>query len=193
MRKGTNRPVQQQYRLNNQITAHEVRLLDEAGKQIGIKQIKEALQLSLEEGLDLVEIAPMASPPVVKMIDYRKFLYQEKKRKQEEKRNAHVTETKQVRFGPFINEYDLDIKLKHAKEFIAEGDKVKFIIRFQGRAITKQELGRVIMQKVVFKMADIAKVDREAHMEGNQMILVLSKGKQEERKEDQNAETETKN
>jgi len=193
LRKGTNRPVQQQYRLNNQITAHEVRLLDEAGKQIGIKQIKEALQLSLEEGLDLVEIAPMASPPVVKMIDYRKFLYQEKKRKQEEKRNAHVTETKQVRFGPFINEYDLDIKLKHAKEFIAEGDKVKFIIRFQGRAITKQELGRVIMQKVVLKMADIAKVDREAHMEGNQMILVLSKGKQEERKEDQNAETETKN
>ena len=154
MRKGINRPVQQQYRLNNQITAHEVRLLDDSGKQIGIKQIKEALQLSLDEGLDLVEIAPMASPPVVKMIDYRKFLYQEKKRKQEEKKNAHVTETKQVRFGPFINDYDLDIKLKHAKEFIAENNKVKFIIRFQGRAITKQDLGRVIMEKVVAKMSD---------------------------------------
>lgn len=192
MRKGINRPVQQQYRLNNQITAHEVRLLDDSGKQIGIKQIKEALQLSLDEGLDLVEIAPMASPPVVKMIDYRKFLYQEKKRKQEEKRNAHVTETKQVRFGPFINDYDLDIKLKHAKEFIAEGDKVKFIIRFQGRAITKQDLGRVIMEKVVAKMSEIAKVDREAHMEGNQMILVLSKGKVEERKEEEHAKTEIK-
>ncbi len=192
MRKGINRPVQQQYRLNNQITAHEVRLLDDSGKQIGIKQIKEALQLSLDEGLDLVEIAPMASPPVVKMIDYRKFLYQEKKRKQEEKRNAHVTETKQVRFGPFINDYDLDIKLKHAKEFIAENNKVKFIIRFQGRAITKQDLGRVIMEKVVAKMSDIAKVDREAHMEGNQMILVLSKGKVEDRKEEEHAKTEIK-
>lgn len=188
MRKGINRPVQHQYRLNNQITAHEVRLLDESGKQIGIKKIKEALQLSLDEGLDLVEIAPMATPPVVKLIDYRKFLYQEKKRKQEEKRNAHVTETKQVRFGPFINEYDLDIKLKHAKKFIAEGDKVKFIIRFQGRAITKQELGRVIMGKVVEKMADIAKVDREAHMEGNQMILVLSKGKVEGKEENDKTE-----
>ena len=192
MRKGINRPVQQQYRLNNQITAHEVRLLDDSGKQIGIKQIKEALQLSLDEGLDLVEIAPMASPPVVKMIDYRKFLYQEKKRKQEEKRNAHVTETKQVRFGPFINDYDLDIKLKHAKEFIAENNKVKFIIRFQGRAITKQDLGRVIMEKVVAKMSDIAKVDREAHMEGNQIILVLSKGKVEDRKEEEHAKTEIK-
>ncbi|MGE5041587.1 MAG: translation initiation factor IF-3 [Candidatus Levyibacteriota bacterium] len=183
MRKGFSRS-QNQYRLNNQITAHEVRLIDDTGKQIGITPIRDALQLSLDQGKDLVEIAPLAKPPVVKLIDYRKFLYQEKKRKQEEKRNAHVAETKQIRFGPFINEYDLDIRVKQARKFIADGNKVKFLVRFQGRAITKQDLGRVILNKVIEKLADVTKVDREIHMEGRQMVLVLSKGKPEERKED---------
>lgn len=185
MRKGYNsRPAVKHYRLNNQITAREVRLLDDQGKQIGILPIGEALKLSNEQNMDLVEIASAALPPVVKLIDYRKFLYQEKKRKQEEKRNAHVTETKQIRFGPFIDEHDLGIKMDRAREFIAEGDKVKFIIRFQGRAITKQDMGRRVLLSVVQKMADVTKVDRDIHMEGRQMILVLSKGKPEGRKEE---------
>lgn len=187
MRKGYKPgPTQKFYRLNNQITAKEVRLLDDEGKQIGIMPIGQALQLSLDQSLDLVEIAQQAEPPVVKLIDYRKFLYQEKKRKQEEKKNAHVTETKQIRFGPFIDEHDLGIKIDRAREFIAEGDKVKFIIKFQGRAITKQDLGHVILQKVIKAMEDVAKVDREVHMEGRQMVVVLSKGgivKNEESKE----------
>ena len=192
MRTGFNRPVQKFYKLNNQITAREIRLLDDAGKQIGIYAIGDALKLSNEQGLDLVEIAPAAKPPVVKLIDYRKFLYQEKKRKQEEKKNTHVSETKQIRFGPFIDDYDLDIKVKRAHEFIGDGHKVKFIVKFQGRAITKQNLGREVLDKVVVKTQDVAKVDREAHMEGRQMVLVLSKGKLEERKEEENVKTEIK-
>lgn len=190
MRKGT-RPGQTQkyHRLNNQITAREVRLLDDQGKQIGIVGISEALQMSRDQSLDLVEIAAGAVPPVVKLIDYRKFLYQEKKKKQEEKRNAHVSETKQIRFGPFIDDHDLGIKLERGREFIEAGDKVKFIVRFQGRAITKQDLGRVALNKVVTRMADVAKIDRDIHMEGRQMILVLVKGgTKHEEKETQNQE-----
>ncbi len=182
------KPTQKFYRLNNQITAKEVRLLDDEGKQIGVMPIGDALKLSLEQGIDLVEIAQQAQPPVVKLIDYRKFLYQEKKKKQEEKKNAHVTETKQIRFGPFIDDHDLGIKIERAREFIAEGDKVKFIIKFQGRAITKQDLGRIILDKVAVKMDDVAKVDREIHMEGRQMVVVFSKGKLERKEEEDNNE-----
>lgn len=188
------KPTQKFYRLNNQITAKEVRLLDDTGKQIGVLPIGEALRLSLEQNLDLVEIAHQATPPVVKLIDYRKFLYQEKKKKQEEKKNAHVAETKQIRFGPFIDDHDLGIKIERAREFIADGNKVKFIIRFQGRAITKQDLGRIVLDKVITKLADVSKVDREVHMEGRQMVVVLSKGKLEGKDNDEESkETETQN
>lgn len=177
MRKGTKPgPSQKYHRLNNQITAREIRLLDDQGKQIGIVGISDALQMGRDQDLDLVEIAAGAVPPVVKLIDYRKFLYQEKKKKQEEKKNAHVSETKQIRFGPFIDDHDLEIKLDRAREFIANGDKVKFIVRFQGRAITKQDLGRIALNKVVEKLSDITKIDRDIHMEGRQMILTLVKG-----------------
>lgn len=183
MRKGFNQPLQKRYRLNNQITAPEVRLLDDAGKQIGLVKISEALTMSQEQGLDLVEIASQAQPPVVKLIDFQKFLYQEKKRKQGEKKNAHVSETKQIRFGPFIGDHDLGIKIERAREFIKEGDKVKFIIRFQGRAITKQDLGRKTLDKVIDKMSDIARVEREIHMEGKQMVVAFTKGARETKKE----------
>lgn len=177
MRKGFRPgPTQKYHRLNNQITAREVRLLDDQGKQIGIIGISEALQMGRDQDIDLVEIAAGAVPPVVKLIDYRKFLYQEKKKKQEEKKNAHVSETKQIRFGPFIDDHDLGIKLDRAREFIADGDKVKFIVRFQGRAITKQDLGRKALNQVVTKLSDITKIDRDIHMEGRQMILTLVKG-----------------
>lgn len=199
MRTGFNRVQRSFHKLNNQIRASEIRLIDETGKQIGVMGISDALTLSQEKEMDLVEIAPQAQPPVVKLIDYKKFLYQEKKRKQEEKRHAHVSETKQIRFKPFIDDYDLDIKVKRAKEFIAQGDKVKFIIRFQGRAITKQDLGREALNKVIQKMSEVAHVDREIHMEGRQMVVVLVKGRsasaegQTERKQDSNEEVQSKN
>ncbi len=163
------------YRINYEIHAATVRLLDESGKQIGVLPFAEAKKLSDEQALDLVEVAPQAKPPVVKLIDYNKFLYQLKKKKQEEKKNTIVSETKQVQFGPFIDEHDLGIKLSRAREFIGDGDKVRFVVKFRGREMTKQNLGREVLDKATEVMKDIAKVEKEIKMEGRQMTMVMSK------------------
>lgn len=163
------------YRRNGNITAQTIRLLDEEGKQIGVVSRDEAIRLSKEEEKDLVEIGPNAEPPVVKLIDYSKFLYQLKKKKQEEKKKTATSETKQIQMGPFIGEHDLDIKLKKAAEFVKDGDKVKFIIKFKGRAITKREIGFELLKKVIAKLSEVAKVEKEMQMEGRQMVMVMSK------------------
>ena len=175
MRRRPNQTKQPFYRINHQIRAKEVRLLDNTGKQIGVVSIDEARKLANEEELDLVEIAPMASPPVAKIIDYSKFLYQLKKKKQEEKKKAVTSETKQIRMGPFIGDHDLQIKVRHAKEFLEDGDKVKFIVRFRGREFTKKELGENVLKKVIESLQEVAKVEREPHMEGRQMVMIISR------------------
>lgn len=177
MRKGNNFKSSNRYRVNEQIASSTLRLLDTDGKQIGIVTKQEALDKARELELDLVEVAPLAQPPVAKIIDFSKFLYQLKKKKQEEKKTSKVSETKQIRLGPFTQDHDLDVKLKKAKEFLEDGDKVKFAVRFAGRAITKQELGRDLLNKVIEKLGEMAKVEREMHMEGRQMIMIVSKGK----------------
>lgn len=165
------------YRKNYQIRASEVRVLNDKGEQIGIMSLKEALLKSEEEGVDLVEVAPQAKPPVVKIIDFSKFLYQLKKKKQDEKKGAKGSETKQIRFGPFIGEHDLDIKLKKAKEFLEEGNKVKFAVRFTGRQMGHQDIGRQKLDMVLEKLGELAKVEREARMEGRQMTMMIARNK----------------
>ena len=176
MRKRNNYQHEVSYRINRQISSPTVRLLDAENKQIGVMPLADAFKLSDEQTLDLVEISGQAQPPVVKLIDYNKFLYQLKKKKQEEKKGAHVSETKQVQFGPFIDDHDLDIKLSRAREFIKDGDKVRFVIKFRGREMAKQDLGREVMNRVIGILADIAKIEREIKMEGRQMVMVMSKG-----------------
>jgi translation initiation factor IF-3 len=191
LRRSNNYKQEVSYRINRQISSPTVRLLDDKGAQIGVLTLDEAFKLSDEKVLDLVEVAPAAKPPVVKLIDYNKFLYQLKKKKQEEKKNVHKSETKQVQFGPFIDEHDLEIKLGRAREFIGDGDKVRFVVKFRGREMTKQDLGRAVLTSVIKKMADIAKVDKEMHMEGRQMIMLMSKGaKIKEEEEDKEQKTE---
>lgn len=151
--------------------------MDDRGVMIGILPIKEALAKAEELGIDLVEVAPLAKPPVAKLIDYSKFLYQLKKKKQEEKKGIKGSETKQIRFGPFIGEHDLDIKLKKAKEFLEEGNKVKFSVRFTGRQMGHTEIGRGKLDMVLEKLGELAKVEREARMEGRQMVMMLTKNK----------------
>lgn len=163
------------YRINRQIQAQTIRLLDDSGKQIGVVSLAEAQSLSEKQELDLVEVGPKANPPVVKLIDYSKFLYQLKKKRQEEKKHAATSETKQIYLGPFIGEHDLEIKLNRAREFIKEGDKVKFVVRFRGREITKQDLGRKLLQSVIEKLQDVAKIEKEMHMEGRQLVMAMSK------------------
>lgn len=137
--------------------------------------ISEAIELARKEELDLVEIAPAATPPVVKIIDFSKFLYYLNKKKKEEKKNTKTSQTKQIRFGPFIGEHDLEIKLKKAREFLDDGDKVKFAVKFAGRQITKKELGEQVLSKVLVSLEDVAKQEREMRMEGRQLVVIVSK------------------
>jgi translation initiation factor IF-3 len=163
------------YRKNEQIRSQTIRLVGEDGKQIGVVSLSEGLEKARESQLDLVEIAPLAKPPVVRIIDYSKFLYQLKKKKQEEKKGAKSSETKEIRMGPFIDSHDLGIKLKKARGFLEEGNKVKFAVKFRGREITRKELGAEVLREVIATLADIAKEDREMHMEGRQLVLMMSK------------------
>lgn len=137
--------------------------------------IEEAFALSREKELDLVEIAPQAQPPVVKIIDYSKFLYQLSKKKKEEKKNTKTSQTKQIRFGPFIGDHDLEIKIKRAKEFLEEGDKVKFAVKFAGRQITKKELGEKVLLRILEELSEVAKQEREMRMEGRQLVVIVTK------------------
>lgn len=162
-------------RRNHQIRAEKVRVIDKDEKQVGVLLLREALKLSDEQGVDLVEIAPKANPPVVKLIEFDKFQYQQKKKKQEERRGSKTSQTKQVQFGPFIGPHDLEIKLKRARGFLSEGDKVKFLIRFRGRQITKKHLGELTMQKVIDDLEDVAKIERDMHMEGRQLVMIVTK------------------
>lgn len=162
------------YRTNERIFALTLRVLDSLGKQIGILPKFEALKKAREEGLDLVEIAPMAVPPVAKIIDFKKFLYQEKKKKKEEKKKSKVSETKEIRLGPFMNDHDLRVMIRRAEVFLSNNDKVKLVVKFAGRQIAHPEFGQKIVHRVVASLSNISKIEREAHFEGRQLIALLS-------------------
>ena len=176
------------YRTNERIFASTVRVLDGEGKQIGVLSKQEALTMARDQELDLVEIAAQANPPVVKIIDFKKFLYQESKKKQEEKRKAKVSETKEIRLSPFISDNDLQVMVRRGREFLEDGDKVRLVLKFKGRQIVHPEFGKDIIAKTIVALDDVSKVDREAHFEGRQLVALLSP----ERKKKENAEKENK-
>ncbi len=176
------------YRLNERISAPTLRVLDAEGKQVGVLSRIEALTQARDQGLDLVEIAGQASPPVVKIVDFNKFLYQEEKKKREEKRKAKVSETKEVRLGPFMSDNDLQVMVKRCREFLEDGDKVKLVVKFRGRAITRSEFGRNVIEKVIVAVKDISKLDRDIRLEGKQMVGVLSPERKKQHGQDQSQE-----
>lgn len=176
------------YRTNERIAARELRVLDAEGKQIGILDRFAALTKARELGLDLVEIAPMAKPPVAKIVDFNKFLYQEEKKKREEKKKAKVSETKEVRLGPFISDNDLQVMVKRAREFLMEGDKVRFVVKFRGRQVTRPEFGFATANKAIGLLSDISKVERDPHMEGRQLVAIISFERKKNEKKDQNTQ-----
>ncbi len=180
------------YRVNERIFAQSLRVLDNEGKQIGLLSKDEALDHAIALGLDLVEIAPQAKPPVAKIIDYKKFLYQEEKKKREEKRKTKVSETKEIRLGPFMSDNDLSVMIKRAQEFLEDGDKVRMVLKFKGRQITHPEFGHKVMGKVITELSNISKVDREPHLEGKQLIgLISPERKKNAEKKDQTISVET--
>lgn len=174
------------FRTNERINALSLRVLDKEGKQIGILSKFEALQKAREEGLDLVEVAPTASPPVARIIDFNKFLYQLEKKKREEKRKAKVSETKEIRLGPFMNEHDVEVMIKRAREFLIDGDKVRLVVKFIGRQITHPEFGQRVLDKVIESVSDISKVERNAHFEGKQLISILTPERKKKTNENEN-------
>lgn len=186
IKKAKFRTQEKRYRINGRIFASPLRVLDNENKQIGVLSKDEALKLAQEQELDLVEIAPTAKPPVAKLIDFNKFLYQQAKKKQEEKKKAKSSETKEIRLGPFMSDNDLQVMIRRGREFLEDGDKIRLVVKFRGRQITRSEFGRQVIQKVVDSLSDISKIDREPKFEGRQMVAMLSveKGKKHEEDEE---------
>jgi len=176
------------YRVNEKIFAQTLRVIDSEGKQIGILKKFEALEKAREQELDLVEIAPKAQPPVAKIIDFKKFLYQESKKKQEEKRKNKASETKEVRLGPFMSENDLMVMVKRAREFLEDGDKVRLVLKFTGRQITHPEFGERIVDKTIQELSNVSKIERERHFEGRQIISLLAPEKKGQNVKEKNQE-----
>ena len=152
----------------------QLRLVDERGEMVGIVSRNEALDMAADAGLDLVEIAPNADPPVCKILDFGKYKYEEQKKKNEAKKKQKVIEVKEVKFRPSIDDHDYDVKMRSMHKFIGEGDKVKVTMRFRGRELAHQELGMNVLMRVKDDLDEIAKVEQFPRMEGRQMTMVVS-------------------
>ena len=168
-----------QYRINEQIRAKEVRIVGEEGIEAAVYPIFQALKMAEERELDLVEISPNAQPPVCRIIDYSKFLYQQKKRQKEQKAKQVKVNVKEIRFGPQTDDHDYNFKLKHAKGFLEDGDKVKAYVFFKGRSILFKEQGEVLLLRFANDLEDFAKVDQMPVLEGKRMTIFLSPKKKE--------------
>ncbi len=161
-------------RINAEIRIPEVRLIGVDGEQLGIVKTVEALRLAEQEGVDLVEIAPNAEPPVCRIMDYGKFKYQEQKRQQEAKAKQKIIQVKEVKFRPATDEGDYQVKLRNLKRFIEDGDKAKVTLRFRGREMAHQELGMRVLERVRDDMAELVQVEAMPKLEGRQMVMVLA-------------------
>lgn len=164
----------EQQLVNEAIRAREVRLIDSDGNQLGIQPLREALRLAQEANLDLVNVAPKAKPPVCRIMDYGKYRYEQSKREKEARKNQKTIQIKEIRFSPSIEEHDVNTKLRNVKKFLSHGDKVKLTIRFRGREITHQDIGRRILNRMAEEVKEIGDVERYPKMEGRHMIMILS-------------------
>ena len=160
--------------INEQIKDKEVRLISEEGEQLGIVSSKDALKLAKDANLDLVKIAPTAKPPVCKIIDYGKYKYELTRKDKEAKKKQKVTEVKEIRLSPNIDENDLNTKANMARRFLVKGDKVKITLRFRGREMAHTSSSRIILDTFFARLEDIAVVEKAARLEGRNMTMFLS-------------------
>ena len=161
-------------RINDEIRAAKILLIDQNGEKQGIMPISAALEAADEVGLDLVEISPNSDPPVCKILDYGKFKFQEQKKKNEARKRQKTVEIKEIKLRPNIDTHDYDVKAKAMHRFFEEGDKVKVTLRFRGREMAHPELGMKLLQQVKTDFEEVAKVEYEPRMEGRQMIMILA-------------------
>ena len=167
------RPNYKYYRLNYQIPSATFRLLDDQGKQIGIVTKEEALRMAQSESKDLVEISSSAKPPVVKLIDFKKFKYLEAKKEREAKKKVKNVGVKEVRLSPFIGQHDLEVRLNQGREFLEEGNQLKINLKFSGREFAHKEFGFAVINKFIAALSDISKVDRPPRFEGKMLVAML--------------------
>ena len=161
-------------RINDEIRVREVHLITHDGSNKGTVPIAAALAAAQEVGLDLVEISPNASPPIVKILDYGKYKYQEQKKAAEARKKQKVVEVKELKYRPMIDDHDYEVKMRAMQRFFEEGDKVKITLRYRGREMAHQEIGTKLLDKVKADVAEFAKVEQDARFEGRQVVMVLA-------------------
>ena len=149
-------------------------MIDESGDNHGVVTVSDALSMARDAGLDLLELSPNADPPVCKILDYGKYKYEEQKRKNEARKKQKTIEVKEIKFRPNIDDHDYDVKMRAMQKFLGEGDKVKVTLRFRGREMAHQELGRKVLERVRVDLDEPAKVEQFPQMEGRQMIMILA-------------------
>jgi translation initiation factor IF-3 len=160
--------------VNEEIHASEIRVVDEEGNQLGIMSPAAALKIAQEKGLDLVEVAPSAKPPVCRMMDFGRYMFEQSKKEKEARKKQKVIDVKEVKLRLGIEEHDLDIKAKNARRFLEDGDKVKVTVMFRGRETMHSEKGKALLDKLINKLEDVAVVEKNGQLEGRNMIMILS-------------------
>ncbi|MCU7835668.1 MAG: translation initiation factor IF-3 [gamma proteobacterium symbiont of Taylorina sp.] len=173
-KKQFNKPKSNSTRINEEITAKEVRLIDAEGEQAGIVSLAEAQRIADDVDLDLVEIAPTAKPPVCRVMDHGKFIFEQKKKKAQEKKKQKQTQVKEIKLRPGTEEGDYQVKLRNLTRFLENGDKTKVTIRFRGREMAHRELGMDVLERIAGDLSEIANVEQRAKLEGRQMTMVLA-------------------
>src|SRR5688572_12492152 len=171
-----------EHRINHHIRVPQVRLVGE-NVTVGVYSTQDALRMAQEQGLDLVEISPQADPPVCKIIDYNKFLYEKKKKEKEMKAKSKSAEVKEIRFTPGTDDHDFDFKSKHAENFLKEGNKVKAYVQFKGRAIMFKERGELLLLKFAERLADFGQPEALPKMEGKRMLMIFAPKSQKKKKD----------
>ncbi|MFN3208873.1 MAG: translation initiation factor IF-3 [Roseovarius sp.] len=163
-------------RINDKIRVPEIRLIGADGENVGVVTPERAMGMAEEAGLDLVEISPNANPPVCKIMDYGKYKYEQQKRESEARKKQKVIEVKEVKFRPNTDTHDYDVKMRNVFRFLENGDKVKITLRFRGREMAHQDLGRDLLHRVADDIKEIGKVENMPKMEGRQMIMIIAPG-----------------
>jgi len=172
--KSKKKPEVPKERINRQIRAQRVRLIGENGDQVGIVSLAEALVHAEKAGLDLVEVSPNANPPVCKILDFGQYHYQKTKSLRESRKNQHVVQTKEVKFGPNTEEHDYNFKKDHAIKFLSQHDKVKLTVRFRGRQLAHKEIGVELLERLLHELADLIVVDVKPRNEGRTVFTIIS-------------------
>ena len=166
--------ISKDLRVNEAIRAREVRLVDVNGEQLGILPAREALRIAQEKGLDLVEVAAIAKPPVCRIMDYGRFKYEESKREREARKKQKIVSIKEVKMRPSIEDHDFDVRARQAERFLRDGDKVKCTIMFRGREIVHADLGKAVLDRLVERVKELCVVERAARVEGRNMVMILN-------------------